>query len=332
MFRKFVLILFLLTIDGPALGLDKDPQQWYREISKASSRRDCTFMRNRIDERRLEITPELAEFIRTNEQDLGRQSDLDLNVSFFTIALTILGNNISLGDCSSIQRSAALPLLLESHTLGGFSVKQLIGRLYLLGIGVIKNETLARSWFRGYALATIHFPDESARAKVYKDSSDNEEVKAALSEAFAWMRGQLAEAPAHHFAVAKMLHDGRRVPRDMESAYFWMSHAADAGLDEAKIELANWVIENRFPWKKRSEEGSALKDAARAGYAPAMKVLAERREVGHGVGKSIYRAYVWFLRARLHGEDVQAAIQRVSRLLNEDERWEARQEAFRDYH
>ncbi|MFY9843627.1 MAG: tetratricopeptide repeat protein [Terriglobales bacterium] len=133
------------------------------------------------------------------------------------------------GNVVAANPSQAIDLLRKAAQQGDPLAGWLVGRHYLLGIGVPRDLDAAQKWLKvsadqnnaygAYYLGRLMAEREDAKApKLYKIAAD-------------------LGLPQAQYFYAKALKDGRGVPQDRFTAYIWYSIALDAGYAAAGADL-----------------------------------------------------------------------------------------------
>jgi TPR repeat protein len=172
-----------------------------------------------------------------------------------------------------------------------------LGVLYAQGLGVVRDFTVAASWYRksaeqGNAEAQFALGQMCSRGwGVPRDQAD----------AIRWLQmanSVESDGPPTDWANV----EGYGVPQDPQQAVYWYRLAADKGHAEAQFNLGGLYAGGKGV--KRDEEQAArwVSASATQGYAPALTNLGERFAAGNGVEKDDKRAYFWLTLATLHGD------------------------------
>lgn len=231
----------------------------------------------------------------------------------------ILGNYYEAGYCDAPNYEEAFRIYEELALAGEEDAKIRLGFLYLKGLGITKDEALARKWFESAALRMAPYHDfaDDFLIDTSKYPEKPEEFWRELNEA----KGLFHSEPKVRYQIARKLREGDGVPKDIEGANRWLRSAAADGLEEAKFDEA--VIElDSVDYTDDSSPWYTLKRLAKGGFAPAMLELSMRHPKRRSDIHKKAAPYYWLLRARNAGMDVEDRINALEpTLTKEDHSW-----------
>ncbi len=315
--RKYLIFLStLFAFSNIAHGQDVPSAKWASDLFERSKPGYCDAVRKRLNESRKIIAEKRQ---RPKPQSIAgfvRDPFLEKNISDFATDLHFFGRRIVDNECPSRDMEEAIAMLRESASLGDDDSKYYLAKIFWSGQDVPRNNRQAKYWFHGYMLASIQYNDEERTEKLVSEiisPTMKKYVLLYLEE----MDAVLHASPQGLLELARDLRGGNGVPKDLGAAYLWMERAAMKGSEIAKRELAELLIQRVEPRAHASPQiEESLFLSSKEGNVRAMIDLARRKEMGDGIFKNTFDAYVWFLRARRRNADVANDLRRVSYSLN----------------
>ena len=140
---------------------------------------------------------------------------------------------------------------------------------------------------------------------------------------------EIADGPAEQqYEFALRWRDGRGLPKSREGYHNWLTQAALARFPLAQYEFGLARLAGEIGILGAFDGAEWIWDAARAGHVPAQVDIARRFETGNGTKPSALQALAWYFIAQRNGADVSEPIERLTSLLSEDERRDARRFAL----
>ncbi|KAA6182479.1 protein kinase [Thiohalocapsa marina] len=233
--------------------------------------------------------------------------------------------------------------LLSFKTLaaeGNASAENMVGEMYLEGLGVNKDVGKALQWFRKaadkgspeaqlnigyiYDLGLVGVEDDLEAVRWYRKAADQEYPEAEnmlgrmyqegegveqdMSAAVSWFR----KAAEKNLAVAQYnlglcYQEGSGVEADSESAVDWYRKAAEQGIPNAENMLGRMYQEGEGVEQDLFEAVSWFRKAAEKDFAYAQYNLGLSYQDGLGVDKDIDKAIYWYRKSANNGDEDAAA-------------------------
>ena len=242
-------------------------------------------------------------------------------------AANLLGQLYETGQCVRQNFERAAELYEEAAAQNHEGAQLLLGQLYVLGLGVPKDLGRARILFRRAALTFAEggVQDYINAAKYYLRSR---EVPGLLAEELLPFQ-EIADGPAEQkYEFALRWRDGRGLPKSREGYLNWLSEAALGRFPPAQYEFGLARLAGEIGILGAFDGVEWIWYAARAGHVPAQADLARHLETGKGTEPSAIQALAWYLIAQRNGAEVSESIERLTGLLSETERRDARRRSL----
>ncbi len=166
--------------------------------------------------------------------------------------------------------------------LGDAQAQFHIGQMFQYGLGVMKNNTMAITFYKKAAIQQ-HLPAQYAMALLYIKQNDDPE---AYSQGVKWLRDAAFKGNAYaQYVMSKLLKDDSfntsGVAKDNQQAESMLNLAAESGYGQAQYELAEALLRDKNAVQtvqkqesRRKLIRSLFKKAARQGVAEALLPLA----------------------------------------------------------
>lgn len=174
-----------------------------------------------------------------------------------------------------------------------------LGRAYLMGQGVSKNQIAAFRWYRK-AAEQGHASAESMLGTFYYSG---EGVPKNLNEALRWFRkaAEQGDSFAEH-GLGVLFAEGAGVPQNDVDAAKWYRKSAEHGNALGQLQLGVSYASGLGVLKDYSEAAKWYRKAAEHGNSFAQELLAELYYNGEGVEKDYGEAVQWYRKAAEQGD------------------------------
>lgn len=218
-----------------------------------------------------------------------------------------------------------------------------LASLYLTGYGVMEDRAEAERLLRvaadsgnldaGADLANLVMrdPDRAQEAEAvpgwFRDAAQGGDFVAAFNlglcfakgvgvqqddrKAAQWVRRAAEEVAEAQYMYGRILQDGRGVPVDLREARIWFARAAAAGVPDARVALAEMLLngDGGAPMPDMAVQLFTL--AAKAGHPSAMYALGVLYDTGGPLPKDAGESRKWLNAAASHGHEM--AVQMLNR-------------------
>lgn len=201
------------------------------------------------------------------------------------------------------------------------------GLVHSKGLGVPRNRERARQWFHEFVVGFAPgVADEEGQQIVLRVLSllGETAIPSELAEEIEWAKA-LEKAPADElYAQVQALVGERFKPTHAAAIRHWLSLALRQGHASAGYDLARYTLEGHYLEKQPLAGLHSLTQSACLDYGKAQAELARVYLAGEAVPPpSPYQAYLWLVRARNNGEDVDNLMETVEKNLTPEARQSA---------
>jgi TPR repeat protein len=270
-----------VSVPGNAQDAHSEPLRvWARRAIESSGVTSC---------------PELISLLRA---EIGAGNDR---------ALGYMGLLTETGDCMPQDYARAANYYQEAWDHGEDMIGARLGRLYLYGLGVPKDQARARELFRRAALRVSALPNqlEVFRTRVFPDTTVPEEMEAAIR----WVEGLRRMNPEAQLALARRFRADTSRPQNREIAYDFVDLAGRQGLAEAEYQHGQWLLADATSLEDVEEAVRLIDQAARRCHLEAQIEMTWRNIWGLGVGRpSQLDAQTYLRGAQRQGADMGSAL------------------------
>jgi enhanced entry protein EnhC len=232
----------------------------------------------------------------------------------------------------------------KASAAGDMQATMYVASAYLYGVGVKKNEDLARKYYieaakNGDAIAQYtlaqHFLESRQLSNkklglIWLNKAVNAENPRALTRlAQLSLQGQIVpkdpelaqkllnQVLSKNFLPAMLVMGQMEIEKgDYQAAFNWFKKAADAGSNKAEFQLAELYLLEKNPMRDPKTGFMWMLKSAQAGYEKAQLALAKLYEKGIGVESSEHLAKEWTQQAKASASNATKMAQAARWLTN----------------
>ncbi|MGC4025471.1 MAG: hypothetical protein QM744_10165 [Mesorhizobium sp.] len=121
-----------------------------------------------------------------------------------------------------------------------------------------------------------------------------------------WVRRAAEEVAEAQYMYGRILQEGRGVPVDLREARIWYARAAAAGIPDARVALAEMLLNGDGGSPMPDMAAQLFTQAAKAGHPSAMYALGVLYDTGGPLPKDAVESRKWLNAAASHGHEMAA--------------------------
>ena len=202
----------------------------------------------------------------------------------------------------------ALPIVKQLAEEGNAVAQSYLGRMYIKGIGVEKDDMKAVEWFRKAAEQGNAYAQRNLEL-MYRKILIRPEIRKALNDALNVVEEWYLKAAEQGNAVAQtklgdLYLNGTGVVRDDRKAVEWFRKAAEQGNAVAQTKLGDLYLNGTGVVRDDRKAVEWFRKAAEQGDAVAQTKIGDMYLNGTGVVKDKKNAVEWFRKAAEQGDAV----------------------------